>query len=214
MKQKIISILIILIILGCGITTLNAATNEETTANKILNQKNTEDTKILVAYFSRTGENYNVGNTEVGNTAMIASYIKEYLKADSYEIIPVNKYPIGYDECLDIAKKEQQENARPEIQNKVENIDKYDTIIIGYPIWYGDTPMIINTFLEQNNLEGKNILLFNTHEGSQDAGTYKKIAEKMSSSKVNTNGLAVQGQTARTNEGKQQTIEWLKQQGY
>jgi flavodoxin len=140
--------------------------------------------------------------------------MKEYLKADSYEIIPVNKYPSGYDECLDIAKKEQQENARPEIQNKVENIDKYDTIILGYPIWYGDTPMIVNTFLEQNNLEGKTILLFNTHEGSQDAGTYNKIAEKLSSSKVNTNGLALQGQTARTQEGKQKTIDWLKQQGY
>ena len=214
MNLKKISIIMIILAIICGITVISAATQEETTANDILNQNNSQNSNILIVYFSRTGENYNVGNTEVGNTAMIASYMKEYLKADSYEIIPVNKYPTGYDECLDIAKKEQQENSRPEIQNKVENIDKYDTIIIGYPIWYGDTPMIINTFLEQNNLEGKTILLFNTHEGSQDAGTYNKIAEKLSSSKVNTNGLSVQGQTARTPEGKQKTIDWLKNQGY
>ncbi|MBE6493721.1 MAG: flavodoxin [Methanosphaera stadtmanae] len=214
MKHKLISILIISILIGCAITTIYAASSEETTANQILNEKYSENSKILVVYFSRTGENYNVGNTEVGNTAMIASYIKEYLKADSYEIIPKNKYPTGYDECLDIAKKEQEQNSRPEIEKKVENLDQYDTIFIGYPIWYGDTPMIINTFLEENNLEGKTVLLFNTHEGSQDAGTYNKIADKLSSSKVNKKGLAVQGQTARTTEGKELTINWLKQQGY
>ena len=205
--------MIISLILGCVITSSYAATSEETTANNILNEKYSENSKILVVYFSRTGENYNVGNTEVGNTAMIASYIKEYLKADSYEIVPVKKYPEGYDECLNIAKTEQQENARPKIEGKIDNIDKYDTIILGYPIWYGDTPMIINTFLEENKLDGKTVLLFNTHEGSKDAGTYSKIAQKLSSSKVNTNGLNIQGQTARTAEGKQQTIQWLKEQG-
>ena len=214
MINKILSLLIMALIIGCGLTTLYAATPEESAANQILNENSSQDTKILIVYFSRTGENYNVGNTEVGNTAMIASYIKEYLKADSYEIVPTKKYPAGYDECLDIAKKEQQENARPEIEGKIDNLDKYDTIFIGYPIWYGDTPMIINTFLEQNNLEGKNILLFNTHEGSQDAGTYDKIAQKLLKSKVNSNGLAIQGKTARTDEGKQKTIDWLKQQGY
>jgi flavodoxin len=203
MKHKTIGILLLALIVGCVITAAYSASSEETTANQILNEKYPDSNKTLVVYFSRTGENYNVGNTEVGNTAMIASYIKEYLKADSYEIVPTKKYPTGYDECLDIAKKEQAENARPEIQNKIENIDQYDTIFIGYPIWYGDTPMIINTFIEENNLEGKNVLLFNTHEGSGNAGTYNKIAEKLSSSKVNTNGLAVQGQTARTNEGKE-----------
>ncbi len=213
MNKKIISIMIISLILGCVITSSYAATSEETTANNILNEKYSENSKILVVYFSRTGENYNVGNTEVGNTAMIASYIKEYLKADSYEIVPVKKYPEGYDECLNIAKTEQQENARPKIEGKIDNIDKYDTIILGYPIWYGDTPMIINTFLEENKLDGKTVLLFNTHEGSKDAGTYSKIAQKLSSSKVNTNGLNIQGQTARTAEGKQQTIQWLKEQG-
>ena len=214
MNKKILSILVILLLLGCGFTTLYSASTEETTANWILNEKFSDNSKILVVYFSRTGENYNVGNIEVGNTAIIASYIKEYLKADSYEIIPVNKYPTGYDECLNIAKNEQKQNARPEIQKKVENLDQYDTIFIGYPIWYGDTPMIINTFIEENNLNNKTILLFNTHEGSQDAGTYSKIAGKISSANVNTKGLAIQGQTARTDEGKQKTIDWLKELGY
>ena len=70
-----------------GISEVTAASDAEKQANDILNKNNT-DSKILVVYFSRTGENYNVGNVEVGNTAMVASYIKDYLKADSFEIIP------------------------------------------------------------------------------------------------------------------------------
>ena len=79
MKRKIILFTIILIVLGLGIGEVTAITDAETQANDILN-KNSTDSDILVVYFSRTGENYNVGNVEVGNTAMVASYIKEYLK--------------------------------------------------------------------------------------------------------------------------------------
>ena len=92
----------------------------ETTANNILN-KNNSDSDTLIVYFSRIGENYNVGNVEVGNTAILASYIKEYLKCDSFEIVPVSKYPDNYDECTKIASKEQSDNARPKIDGKIDN---------------------------------------------------------------------------------------------
>ena len=116
MKKIILLLILSLIVVGLGISEVTAISDAETQANDILNKNNT-DSKILVVYFSRTGENYNVGNVEVGNTAMVASYIKEYLKADSFEIIPVNKYSDKYQECLDQATKEKNENARPEIQN-------------------------------------------------------------------------------------------------
>lgn len=87
MKTKII-ILIALIVLALGISEVAAMSDAETAANDILN-KNATNTDTLIVYFSRTGENYNVGNVEVGNTAMLASYIKEYLKCDSFEIVPV-----------------------------------------------------------------------------------------------------------------------------
>lgn len=209
MKRKIILFTIILIVLGLGIGEVTAITDAETQANDILN-KNSTDSDILVVYFSRTGENYNVGNVEVGNTAMVASYIKEYLKADSFEIVPIDKYPDNYDECTQLASKEKDDNARPQIQNKINNFDSYKTVFIGYPIWWGDLPMIMYTFMEEYDFDGKDVYLFNTHEGSGDAGTYTTVQSKLSKSNVNTDGLALDGKTARSDDGKQKTIEWLK----
>ena len=213
MNKKILMITIILIIFGLGISEVTALDNAETTANNILNS-NDSNSDILVVYFSRTGENYNVGNVEVGNTAMVASYIKEYLKADSFEIVPVDKYPDNYDECTKLASKEKDDNARPQIDGKIENFDSYNTVFVGYPIWWGDLPMIMYTFLEEYDFNGKTVIPFNTHEGSGDAGTYTTIQDKLPNATVKTNGLALDGKTARSDDGKQQTIDWLKELGY
>ena len=216
-KKLLLSILVILgifTITGCESNKVNPETEKK--ANDILNnQAETKtDSKTLIVYFSRTGENYNIGNVEVGNTAIMASYMKEYLNADSFEIVPVNKYPDSYDECLDVATKEKEEDARPKIESKLDDISKYDTIFIGYPIWWGDILQIIYTFMEEYDLSGKTIIPFNTHEGSGAAGTYNTIKNKLSKSNVNTNGLALQGKVARTDEGKEETINWLKELGY
>ena len=213
MKRKILIFTIILIVLGIGIGEATALSDVETAANDILN-KNDADSKTLVVYFSRTGENYNVGNVEVGNTAMVASYIKEYLKADSFEIVPIDKYPDNYDECTKLAQKEQGDNARPKIEGKIDNFDSYDTVFVGYPIWWGDLPMIMYTFMEEYDFDGKKVIPFNTHEGSGDSGTYKTIKEKLPNADVNTKGLALEGKVARSEDGKQQTIDWLKGLGY
>ena len=213
MKKIILLLILSLIVVGLGISEVTAVSDAETQANDILNKNNT-DSKILVVYFSRTGENYNVGNVEVGNTAMVASYIKDYLKADSFEIIPTNKYSDKYQECLDQATKEKDENARPEIQNKISNFDQYDTIFVGYPIWWGDLPMIMHTFFESYDFNGKKVIPFNTHEGSGDAGTYSTEQKDLPKANVTTDGLALDGKTARSDDGKQKTIDWLKGLGY
>ena len=218
MKKKILLSLLVILglfaITGCGNNKENPEAEKK--ANDILNNQveNKADSKVLIVYFSRTGENYNVGNVEVGNTAIMASYMKEYLKADSFEIVPVNKYPDSYDECLKVATKEKNEDARPAIESKLDDISKYDTIFIGYPIWWGEIPQIVYTFMEEYDLSGKTIIPFNTHEGSGDAGTYNTIKSKLSKSNVNTNGLALQGKVARTDKGKEETINWLKKIGY
>ena len=216
-KRILISLFIVLglfVITGCGSNKVNPESEKK--ANDILNNQTEtkSDSKVLIVYFSRTGENYNVGNVEVGNTAIMASYMKEYLKADSFEIVPVNKYPDSYDECLSVATKEKNEDARPAIESKLDDISKYDTIFIGYPIWWGSIPQIVYTFMEEYDLSGKTIIPFNTHEGSGDAGTYNTIKNKLTKSNVNTNGLALQGKVARTDEGKEKTINWLKELGY
>ena len=213
MKKIIICLLVVLgliTITGCGSNEVNPEKEKE--ANNILNSNN--DSKILVAYFSRSGENYNVGNVSVGNTAIMASFIKDYLQADSFEIVPVNKYPDSYDECLKVATKEKEEDLRPAILNKIDDISKYDTIFIGYPIWWGEIPQIVYTFMEEYDLSGKKIIPFNTHEGSGSAGTYNTIKNKLTSSNVITNGLALQGKVAREDSGKDKTINWLKELGY
>ena len=139
MKRILILLTMTLIVLGMAVAEVSAISDAESAANDILNKNNT-DSKVLVVYFSRTGENYNVGNVDVGNTAMVASYIKEYLKADSFEIVPIDKYPEKYDECTEVAQKEKDDNARPNIQGKINNFDSYDTVFIGYPIW-GETSL-------------------------------------------------------------------------
>ena len=218
MKKKILFCLLVILslftITGCGSNKTNPEAEKK--ANDILNSQigTKTDFKALIVYFSRTGENYNVGNIEVGNTAIMASYMKEYLSADSFEIVPVNKYPDSYDKCLKVATKEKNEDARPAIESKLDDISKYDTIFIGYPIWWGEIPQIVYTFMEEYDLSGKTIIPFNTHEGSGDAGTYNTIKNKLSKSNVNTNGLALQGKVARTDEGKEKTINWLKELGY
>ena len=79
------------------------------------------------------GENHSVGVIEKGNTHIIADMIAEETGADMFEIQPVNPYPDTYDECTDVAKQEQNDNARPEIVGNVDNMEQYDTVFLGYP---------------------------------------------------------------------------------
>ena len=206
--------------LGTSLSDENNSNKEKVTDNEAEENtdQNTENSKkILIAYFSRPDENYNVGNVEVGNTEIMAGFIKDYLgdKANTFKIDPVKPYPANYKECTEVATEELKSNARPEFKNVDSlNLDNYDTIFIGYPIWWGDVPMIINTFLEKYDFSGKTIIPFNTHEGSGNSGTYSSIKNKMSSSTVNTNGLAITGKTARQESSRSTVENWLKGLGY
>lgn len=118
---------------------------------------------ILVAYFSLAGEQYQVGVIDEGNTSIISHMIAEQTGADLYEIEPTTPYPETYDGLLEISQQEMADDARPEIASSVENMDTYDTVFIGYPIWWGDMPMIVYNFLESYDFSGKTIVPFCTH---------------------------------------------------
>ena len=150
----------------------------------------------LVTYFSHAGENYNVGVVEEGNTAKLAKVIAEQTGADLFEIVPVVDYPQSYDECLEAATAEQREGARPEYVGDVENWDQYDTIFIGYPIWWGEIPNIVYTFMENHDFAGKTVIPFNTHEGSGQAHSQRDIENALPDATV-LQGLAVRGATAQ-----------------
>ena len=126
-------------------------------------------TKDLVIYFSRAGENYFGGvlkNIEKGNTEVIAEYIEDLTSADLFKVEPAVEYPADYMKCIDIAQKEKDNDARPEIKQALTDIGEYDTIFIGFPNWWGTLPMPMWTQLEQLDFTGKTVKPFVTHEGS------------------------------------------------
>jgi len=180
--------------------------------------------RILVAYLSRAGENYNVGTPkegsasasyagyiEKGNTAILAEVIAESTGGDLFTITTVTPYPDDYASMLRVAQEEIDTDARPELAFVVENMDDYDMIFIGYPIWHGRMPQAIYTFLESYDLTGKTVIPFNTHEGSGQSGTQRVIENALPGSTV-LQGLAVQGKTAQEDAERTQTLvdQWLE----
>jgi flavodoxin len=171
---------------------------------------------ILVAYFSRTGEEYNVGVITKGNTAVVADAIAEITGADKFEIKTVKAYPHAYRETTDIAKKEQQDNARPAIVGKPENLKDYNTIFLGYPIWWSDLPMAVYTFLENNDFNGKTIIPFCTSAGSYMTGKESRIADHAKGATVLNKGLGLPGRMSQNDPKavKSEVEKWLKEIGY
>lgn len=187
-------------------------------------EEQTSSPRILVAYLSRAGENYNVGESregsasaayagyvEKGNTAIMAALIAEMTGGDLFEITTVTPYPDDYAAMLQVAQEEIDSDARPELASTVENMADYDVIFIGYPIWHGRMPQAIFTFMESYDLAGKTVIPFNTHEGSGQSGTQGVIASALPTSTV-MQGLAIQGKTAQEDERRTRELltAWLE----
>ena len=156
--------------------------------------------KSIVLYFSRAGENYNVGVVEKGSTQIVAEMIAQKTGADIFKLETVNPYPADYMECVTVTQEEKTANARPELKALPEDLAEYKNIYLGYPIWHADMPMALYTFLENNDLTGKTILPFCTHAGSGLAGTVETIRAKCPGAAV-TEGLAIAGTTVQENTG-------------
>ncbi len=153
--------------------------------------------KSIVIYFSATGEQYNVGRISEGNTAVIAKMIAAETGAELFEIVPEKPYPTdSYTRLTEIAKDEQRKKARPALKSDID-ISAYDTVFLGYPNWWGDMPMIVYSFIESHDWQGKTVRPFCTHEGSGLAGTESKLRSACKGATV-AKGLAVQGKTAQT----------------
>lgn len=166
--------------------------------------------KILIAYFSRTGENYGVGNITKGNTEIVAEFIQQHVNGDLFHIEPAEQYPQNYDECVDLAKKEQSAKARPKLANTLSSLDDYDVIFLGFPNWWGDMPMPVYTFVEQFDFNGKIIVPFCTHEGSGLGDIPQRIERTCKGANV-LRGIAVRGSAAQNSQKKvQDTVnKWL-----
>ena len=174
--------------------------------------------RALVVYFSRTGEQYTVGVIDKGNTAIVAEMIAEAAGADLFELLPADdRYPMTYDELTDVSMREQNENARPEYAGDLPDLSAYDTIFIGAPVWWGDWPMILYTFFENNAevLSEKTLVPFSTHEGSGLSGFDKKLARVCPDADI-LSGLAVRGNDCQNRQDsvREDVAGWLSGLGY
>lgn len=168
------------------------------------------EAKMLVVVFSRADENYGVGYVEVGNTMKLAKLIAQKTGAELFEVAPAEKYPADYDTCIDVAKKEQNRNARPAIAGD-KDISDYDVIFFGYPVWWGDIPMCMYTFIEAHDWSGKRIIPFCTHEGSGAGRTESTLKRTMKGAEI-SRAMAMRGARAQ-NGGPdvEKTVDtWLK----
>ena len=174
--------------------------------------------KVLIAYFSHEGEAYAGGKIvtlEIGNTRVAAQMMEKMMGADVFRIETVKPYPYSHMETVTIAQTEQREDARPELKGNNINVEDYDTIVLGYPNWWGTMPMAVFTFLESHDFFGKTILPFCTHEGSALGNSESDIAELIPDAEL-LKGLAVRGQTAqnRQDEAREAVTDWLREGGF
>ncbi|MEY8330151.1 aldo/keto reductase [Lachnospiraceae bacterium 48-33] len=178
------------------ISSKNEFTKEESGYSTVNNEKNTSN-DILVVYFSATG-----------TTKPLAEYAADILNADIYEIVPSDPYTkedLAYYTNGRADKEQNDPSARPAISGSVSDMDKYNTVILGYPIWHGQAPRIINTFLESYDFSGKIILPFCTSHssgiGSSDTNLHT-LAE---------NAKWLDGRRFAAGTGREEIEGWLEE---
>ncbi len=167
--------------------------------------------KTLVVFFSHAGENYSVGNIEVGNTKVVADYISEMTGADQFEIVADKDYDMPYMQLIEVAKQEANNNELPPMVGKLENVDQYDTVFIGGPVWWGTYPQVMFTFFRDYDLNGKTLIPFTTHEGSGLASCVEDVKEAYPNADVKP-GFAIYGHEVRS--GRNKVEKWLKNLGF
>lgn len=156
--------------------------------------------KILVAYFSQTG-----------HTRTVADQIHDQTGGDLFEIVPEKPYPSDYDTLVNQAQKEKNENYKPPLKTKVENMASYDVVIVGSPIWWGAIASPVRTFLSEYDFSGKTIIPFTTHEGSGLGSSVEDIKKLCPKATVVEDGLAVRD--SDVNNAKDTVSDWLKKIG-
>lgn len=180
---------------------------------------------VLTAYFSY-GENASLpagvdasasasiqmwDNKVTGNTGVVAHMINENVGGDLFSIQTVKKYPADYNETIDVGKDERNADARPALASHVENMDKYDTIFLGFPNWWSDMPMALYTFLDEYDLSGKTIIPFSTSGGSGLSNTVNSIKRAEPNANV-LDGFTISGR--RAVQAEREVLRELEKRGF
>lgn len=157
------------------------------------------DKKILIAYFSHSG-----------NTRKIANQIHKNLESNIFEIQSVDPYPTNYNEVVEKAKQELQSGYQPELKTEVDGTESYEVVFVGYPNWWGTIPRPVATFLSKYDFSGKTIVPFCTHEGSRLGRSVTDIT-KLCPQSIVLEGLAVRGREAKN--AQNEVSGWLRKIG-
>jgi len=177
--------------------------------------------KILIAYFTMPetdgidavsgASRLVVDGTVTGNVQFVANAIQRATGGDLFAIRTVQTYPGTHRPLLDTAQNEQRTNSRPRLATQISSLQEYDTIFLGYPIWWYDLPMPLYSFLEEYNFAGKTIIPFTVHGGSRLSGTVEKISGLQPQATVITDGLAVSRNDVARSE--RDVTAWLRRLG-
>jgi len=169
--------------------------------------------RVLLAYFSRAGENYFNGGRKrltVGNTTVVADMISRLTRCDVHRIEAADPYPEDYDPTVARNVREQDANARPAIANPLETIDRYDTVLLGSPIWNVRAPMIMTTFVEGLDFTGKTVHPLTTHAMSGLGTTERDYTASCPGATIRE-GLAVRGEEVA--DAEPAVTDWLRRIG-
>lgn len=213
-------LLSILIVAGPGRTVATDSVSQATPPASRQQQAQTDlgnlkGKKILIAYFSRAGENYQVGYIQKGNTHIVADMIAQETGGTLFEIRPAVPYPEGYQDTVRRAQQEKQEQARPKLAGDVPDWDSYDVVFLGYPIWWSDAPMPVYTFLESHDFTGKVIIPFCTSAGDVLTGQESTFPQHAKGA-VMAKGFGVEGKRAQQQPEtvRPQVRQWLDELGF
>lgn len=200
-------------------------TTEQTTEQTEQTAVNLSDGKILIVYFTMPesdGVDTVAGASRVvvdgelyGSVEFMANTIQETTGGDLFEIKTVQDYPTLHEPLVDLADEELANDARPELSTHIDNLDEYDTVFVGYPIWWGDMPMPLYSFFDEYDFSGKTIIPFSSHGGSRLANTVETIAELEPDAAV-TDGFTVSRNDIEEDASAvaEELVSWVKELGF
>jgi flavodoxin len=200
-KSIIMAALALLMATGC-----NGQSKQE-----VKQSKSKAMSKSIVIFFSHAGDNYSVGNIEVGNTKIVADYISEITGADQFEIVTHKYDGMAYTPLINLAKEEANHGELPPYEGTAPDLSQYDTVFIGGPVWWGTYPQVMFTLFRDINLDGKTVIPFTTHEGSGLASCASDVRKAFPKAKV-TGEFSIYGHEVRS--GRAKVEKWLKGLGY
>lgn len=236
MRKKVLAILLTISVFGSLTACGNGNTTDKGNTNAIVSQPETNvseqdspsnstvstDAKVLIAYFA-VAENSdvdaissasvsNVNGETKGRMAALAEMIQEKTGGELFSIKTSVKYPGDIGKLIDYAQEEQDKDERPELTSKIENLDDYDTIFVGFPTWWYDLPQIMYSFFDEYDFSKKTIIPFNSHNGSRFSGTIETIQELEPDAEVITDGFTVNERDVA--DAKSDIDKWLEGLGY